>query len=55
MKTKLTFQLIKYIAILFFIYVVLIFFRILPSNETNTDINNQSNINKLKKLEAVCP
>jgi hypothetical protein len=55
MKTKLTFQLIKYIAIIFFIYVILIFFNILPNNETNTDINNQSNINKLKKLEAVCP
>lgn len=60
MKTKLTFQLIKYIAILFFIYLILIFFKILPSNETNK--NNKSNetnetnkMHKLQNLEAVCP
>jgi len=63
MKTKLTFQLIKYIAILFFIYLILIFFKILPSNETNkTNKNNETNetnktnkMHKLQNLEAVCP
>lgn len=60
MKTKLTFQLIKYIAILFFIYLILIFFKILPNNETNkTNKTNESNetnkMHKLQNLEAVCP
>lgn len=59
MKTKLTFQIIKYIAILFFIYLILIFFKILPSNENNeNNKNNKNEINntyKLQKLEAVCP
>jgi hypothetical protein len=60
MKTKLTFQLIKYIAILFFIYLILIFFKILPSNETNetneTNKTNKTNkTHKLQNLEAVCP
>lgn len=57
MKTKLTFQLIKYIAILFFIYLILIFFKILPSNETNkTNKTNETNkMSKLQNLEAVCP
>jgi hypothetical protein len=60
MKTKLTFQLIKYIAILFFIYLILIFFKILPSNETNktnetNEMNETNKRHKLQNLEAVCP
>ena len=56
MKTKLTFQIIKYIAILFFIYLILIFFKILPSNEINENNKNEiNNTYKLQKLEAVCP
>jgi hypothetical protein len=56
MKTKLTFQIIKYIAILFFIYLILIFFKILPSNENNKNNKNEiNNTYKLQKLEAVCP
>lgn len=57
MKTKLTFQLIKYIAILFFIYLILIFFKILPSNETNknNETNETNKMHKLQNLEAVCP
>ena len=52
MKTKLTFQLIKYIVILFFIYFILVYFNILPNNKINNENNNETNINK---LEAVCP
>jgi hypothetical protein len=61
MKTKLTFQIIKYIAILFFIYLILIYFKILPNTENNknnnetNNKNNKNNIYKLEKLEAVCP
>jgi hypothetical protein len=60
MKTKLTFQLIKYIAILFFIYLILIFFKILPSNESNktnetNEMNETNKRHKLQNLEAVCP
>jgi len=61
MKTKLRFKIIKYIAILFFIYLILIFFKILPSNENNKNKNNKNENNeinsiyKLQKLEAVCP
>jgi hypothetical protein len=54
MKTKLTFQLIKYIAILIFIYLILIFFKILPSNEINKT-NETNEMRKLQNLEAVCP
>ena len=60
MKTKLTFQLIKYIAILFFIYFILVYFKILPgfesniTNETN-ETSKKYNMRKLQNLEAVCP
>lgn len=52
MKTKLTFQLIKYIAILIFIYLILIFFKILPSNETNKTMNLMKRMKLIKCINC---